>query len=422
MKRFLFMAALVVTGEAIFGLPFVVARVFRPTLLEVLDITNFQLGAAFSVYGIVAMIAYFPGGPLADRFPARKLMSASLISTAAGGLVYASLPSIGLLQVLFGFWGLTTILLFWAALIRATRDWGGEDSQGKAFGILDGGRGLFGAVVATFTVALFASLMPDDPDTATLDQKAGALRQVILIFTALTLGASALVWKFIPDGASGPQKRPERPRVGRGQIMSVVGNPLVWLQALIVAAAYTGYKGIDDLGLYARDVFGFNDVEAATLGTVSFWVRPFAAFGAGALGDKLGGARTIAVCFAIMILGDLALAGGLLDPSLPWTLFVTVVATSAAVYAVRGLYFAIFSEASVPAALTGTAAGLVSVVGYTPDIFMGPLMGYLIDSSPGATGHQHFFAAQAAFAAGGLVCTIAFALLSKRRRAGRDAA
>jgi sugar phosphate permease len=42
-------------------------------------------------------------------------------------------------------------------------------------------------------------------------------------------------------------------------------------------------------------------------------------------------------------------------------------------------------------ALTGTAVGLVSLQGYTPDIFAGPAMGYLLDNSQGEQGHQHVF-------------------------------
>ncbi len=75
------MFALVVAGEAIFGLPFLVARIFRPTLLDVFGITNLQLGTAFSVYGVVAMLLYFPGGTLADRFSARMMMSDALVDT-----------------------------------------------------------------------------------------------------------------------------------------------------------------------------------------------------------------------------------------------------------------------------------------------------------------------------------------------------
>jgi hypothetical protein len=39
--------ALILAGETIFFLPFVLARVFRPTLLAVFQISNFELGAYF---------------------------------------------------------------------------------------------------------------------------------------------------------------------------------------------------------------------------------------------------------------------------------------------------------------------------------------------------------------------------------------
>ena len=160
------MLTLIIAGEAVFGLPFVVVRVFRPTLLDVFGISNLQLGSAFALYGVLAMAAYLPGGPLADRYSARKLMSLALGATAVGGLIYARIPSSTTLTLLFGYWGITTILLFWSPLIRATRAWGGAQAQGRAFGILDGGRGLFAAVLGSSTVALFSVLLPDDPQTA----------------------------------------------------------------------------------------------------------------------------------------------------------------------------------------------------------------------------------------------------------------
>ncbi len=63
------------------------------------------------------------------------------------------------------------------------------------------------------------------------------------------------------------------------------------------------------------------------------------------------------------------------------------------------------------ARLTGTATGVVSVVGYTPDIFVSPVAGYLLDRSPGVLGHQHFFAFMAVFAAAGIVASVVFSRL-----------
>ena len=127
LRRIFVMFTLIVAGEAVFLLPFVIARIFRPTFLEVFDINNLQLGLSFSVYGTIAMVAYFAGGPIADRFSARRLMTVALITTGTGGILLVNRPSLSVLTVLYGFWGLTTILLFWAALIR------GHPGMGRCF-------------------------------------------------------------------------------------------------------------------------------------------------------------------------------------------------------------------------------------------------------------------------------------------------
>ncbi|MFA9410306.1 MAG: MFS transporter, partial [Deltaproteobacteria bacterium] len=92
LERLLFIGCLIVAGEAVFGLPFHVTRFFRPTVLEVFEFTNTELGAVQAAYGVVAMLAYFPGGLLADRFSARRLLTGSLLCTSLGGFYFASVP------------------------------------------------------------------------------------------------------------------------------------------------------------------------------------------------------------------------------------------------------------------------------------------------------------------------------------------
>lgn len=140
----IYLLLLILAGEAVFILPFVLPRIFRPTVLEIFELGNVELGLCFSIYGLVAVPSYLLGGPLADRFPPRKLIAIALWMTALGGILFATYPSFRTLQLLYGYWGFTTIFLFWAPMIKATRVWGGVTSQGKAFGLLDGGRGLTG--------------------------------------------------------------------------------------------------------------------------------------------------------------------------------------------------------------------------------------------------------------------------------------
>ncbi|MBX2802708.1 MAG: MFS transporter [Myxococcales bacterium] len=396
------MLALILAGEAIFALPFVLVRIFRPTVLEVFDINNTQLGAIFSFYGVVALLSYFPGGPLADRFPARKLMVAALLLTATGGLGYATLPDVNGLRLLYGWFGLTTILLFWAALLRATREWGGSDAQGRAYGLLDGGRGLVAALLASVSVALFAVMLPD-AENIDLAAKASALRSTILYFTAGTAFAAVVVW----FGVTEPEATEARPRLEWSQIGSVLKMPTLWLQAVIVVCAYIAYKGTDDFSLLASDALGYDDVQAASVGTLSFWVRPFAAVAAGLLADRLGGSRVLMGSFALLFVCNLAVIGTA-DLGLAPVLVSAVLATSVFVFGLRGVYFAIFDEAKVPLHATGTAVGVVSVIGYTPDIFMGPLMGMILDGNPGVLGHQYLFGLLAVAAALGGLATWGF--------------
>jgi sugar phosphate permease len=85
-----------------------------------------------------------------------------------------------------------------------------------------------------------------------------------------------------------------------------------------------------------------------------------------------------------------------------------VLISCVAVFGLRGVYFALFQEGSVPLETTGTAVGLVSVIGYTPDVFVSLAGGWLLDRSPGVAGHQHFFLFLSAFAVIGLLASLGF--------------
>ena len=416
--RFLYMIGLILAGEAVYALPFHVTRFFRPTVLEVFGLSNTELGTAQAVYGIVAMLAYFPGGPLADRFPARKLLALSLWSTAVGGLYMATMPGYRGAILVWGFFGITTILLFWAALIRATREWGGTDEQGRAFGLLEGGRGLLAAVLATIGAALFGFMFPEGYADASFEDKKQALSLIIYGYTLVTAVSGVYVWFVLSDGhpcgqATLEEWKPETESTWT-HIMRVLRMPAVWLTSIIVVCAYVGYKGFDNYSLYAVEGFGLSEVEAAGIAAIGAWMRPVAALGAGLLGDRFLVSRMTVVCFAVLLASQLFFAIHTPQPGVAWLLLTNILVGSSAIFGLRSLYYALFEESKVPTAVTGTAVGLVSVLGYTPDIFVSYTGGVLLDRSPGLTGHQHYFYFLAAFAAIGLI--VSFILMRRLQR------
>ena len=86
-----------------------------------------------------------------------------------------------------------------------------------------------------------------------------------------------------------------------------------------------------------------------------------------------------------------------------------------AVFALRGIYFALLEENQTPAYLTGAAVGLVSLVGYTPEIFFAPITGRILDANPGIVGFRHYFLFLAGVMLLGIVVVI---VLLRLRRLG----
>ncbi len=402
-SKWLVIFSLVFAGEMIFSLPFHVARFFRPTLLDVFNLTNTELGDIVAVYGIMAMVAYFPGGALADRFSARKLMTLSLLATGLGGFYFAQIPGQTGLFVVFGWWGVTTIFLFWAAMIKATREWGGKLSQGRAFGILDGGRGLIAAAAATLAVVLLSSIMQVDVEKTTDEERKKALQAVIYLYTFLTIFASLLVWFFISDTKNNSTKRNKNIWEG---IRDVMRNRIVWLQAIVVVCAYSAYKGLDYYSLYAVDVLEMNEVDAAFFISNASYLRAVSAVATGFVVDRLSASKVIGWLFGGLIASYLILSLFTPNSSTILIIYSNIIITFIAVYGLRGVYFALLGETKISGKLTGTAVGLISVIGYTPDAFFNSLAGRILDASPGLKGHQHFYLLLAAFSFVGILATI----------------
>ena len=409
-KRSISMLALILAGEAVFFLPFVLIRVFRPTVLEVFEVSNLQLGIIFSAYGVIAMASYFFGGPLADRFQARKLIAVALAMTAAGGIVLSTYPSIQHMRWLYAFWGMSTILLFWAALMKATRSWGTKNTQGISFGLMEGGRGLSAALMATFAVGLFASLSPVDFDVITLEEKRIAFREVIFYVSGFVFLVAIFAWFALPETIVLSKDKAENKSLI--VIKKVAKMPAIWLQAIIIVCGYCAYKATDDFSLFANEVLNFNDVESAGVGTMALWMRPISALVAGVIADRFSASKMIIISFTIMIIGGTFIALGLISYNLVWLYIFSIAIMSTGIFALRGLYFAIMEEGNIPLAYTGTAIGIMSVIGYTPDIFMGPLMGYILDSNPGLVGHQNLFFVLAGFSVIGLIAAVGFRRVS----------
>jgi MFS family permease len=411
-KKFLILTLLILSGEFIYFLPYVLSRVFRPTFLDVFQLNNFQLGSLFSVYGVVALLSYIYGGVITDRYSPRKLMSSALFLTALGGLVLASYPSYQTLQILYGYWGFTSVFLFWGAMIKATRLWGGDNNQGKAFGFLDGGRGIVAASMGSIGVFVFTIVLTSDIESASVLERQEAFRYVILLSSFMVAFIGLLVLIFLRN-MEDKNTNFELPLNTLTNIKGVLKNESIWLLMLIIMCAYVGYKVTDIYSLYASEVMLYDQIEAAEVGALQLYLRPIVCIAIGLLADRTKNMFWIIFGFITMLIGALIFSFGIIKPDMNFIFFLSLVILAVGTYSIRALYFAVLKEANVAFALTGTAVGIISVVGYSPDIFAGPIMGYLLDENPGIIGHQYVYFMLVIFSIIGLIASIRFARLTK---------
>ncbi|MFQ3341514.1 MAG: nitrate/nitrite transporter NarK [Flavobacteriaceae bacterium] len=399
------MTALIIAGEAIFLLPFIVMRVFKPIIRDVFRISDLEIGEAQALYGISALISYFFGGFIADKWEARKLLSISLIITSIGGVIMVSIPSIITFKILYGLWGISTIFLFWAALIKATRQWGDENNQGVSFGLLDGGRGLFAATIALFGASILSYFFPEEAAVVTYADKKITLQYILGAITGVVFLISLFVWFSLSNEEF---KVSKENNFSFKQAFDLFKKRKIIFYSLLIMSAYSAYKITGVFGIYAKDVWGFSIENATYFAVFIQFTRPLTVVFVGWIGDKLSPSRLVLPCFIFIAIASILIGSGGFEKKYFILSFSFFVLIAIGTYSLRGLYFALIEEIKAPIQITGTLVGVISVIGFTPDIFMSLFTGYILGKDPAVEEYQYLFTMFSIFPIIGLIAAFLF--------------
>lgn len=376
-------------GGFIYLLPYIRYTFYEP-LQNALGIDHTAFGVSMSAYGICALLTYWPGGWLADRISARKLLSFSYLLTGLLGFYFATYPSYIMTIIIHGAWGVATTLTFWSAYIRATKDMAGAEEQGKFFGLLEGIRGLVSTVASFAVVAIFAQFA---------SEKEG-LSWCIYFMSAGTVTAALLTWFLFEDSG-----KLEPGESLMQDVMATFKSPLVWAIALIVFSCYSAMVIGSYLTPYLTDVMGISAATAAFWAT--FWnygCQFLAGPVGGIIGDKIG-SRPLVILVGYIALFATGVVIYLIPVNPAWTqpLIFMIISLFAAMYAIRGVYFSLVEDLKIPASISGAAIGFASVIGFAPDAFMYTWAGNVLDTHPGAAGYKILFGTSAGLSALGVI-------------------
>ncbi|AJZ58524.1 major Facilitator Superfamily protein [Paraburkholderia fungorum] len=411
-QRYIQLMLLVLAAGAIYPILYL-RQVYQPTMLEVFHITDSQLGYLYSMLGTIFLLSYLPSGWLADRIAPRLLICFSLIATGVLGLWYSTAPSFNVLMLIFGGWGLSTGLTFWAAVIKRVTMIAGTHEQGRFFGLLDGGRGLIEAMLATIAITLFAwfTQTKGEPVTA-------GFRLVVYMYAFLCI-ALGVVLALVKDPQGTKDAAANRATRKRSNVLldlkTLASIPELWLVAAIVFCGYQVFWATYSFSAYLHEgEIGLTVVMAGTITTLKLWMRPIGGIGGGFLGDRYS---KVSVLVIALFLAALSLLGLMAAPRISSHVLLVflVLFIGILTYAIRGLYWSLLDRCNIPVETMGLAIGLISVLGYSPDVFLPLINGYLTQNFPGVFGYQLYFGYVAGMAAlGGFAGLALRNMLSKK--------
>ena len=408
LQRYFQFFLVVLAAGAIF--PIIYLRTnYQETLLEVFSITLQQLNTIYSVLGIVWVAGYLPSGVISDKFSAKKLLVVSLLGTAAGGFWFARIPGFGGVAVIYGIWGLFSVFTFWSAHMKIVKLLSTSSEEGRFFGILDGGRGVVEALLASLAVFIFSRILGDSGEIVV--KRAAIVAVIYLYAVALTI-VGILIWIFVKE--EGPDKtlRTESEQFRFSDVPKILRNSNLYLHGAIVFFGYAVYWTVYYIGGFLQTNLGAAPVTVGTVTVAILWMRPVGGLAGGWFADKAGKTGTIAVCLggaavwlAFMALLPASLANGLF--------FALAIVLGIFLYGIRGTYWSILGDNGFENRRMGTAIGAISLFGYLPDILLPQFNSMLFNRFGDEGGYNVYFLSSAAIAAAGILCIIAYRRMNR---------
>ncbi len=384
-----FLIVLISMGSSVIYTPMYLKGVFYDPLMQALGCTNADLGAMVSFYGIAAVIFYLPSGILADKFRMRTLATWGFLGTAILTFLYAMLPSVQMCFVLFGGMGITSILIWWGTRFKVIRLCCEEEEYPTKIGVSYSIYGAAGLIIGAINVAIVA-LFPIP---------AQGVQAVLIVLGAIIAILGILSYIAIPDFKGEISK--DSKLFSLADAAEAIKTPGVVWACLAYFCVYTVYQG----ATYTTPYMTAMGVDANLVNLVglirTYGIGLLAGPVLGVIAARIKSTKTIMGCFALAIVILVVFMLLPQDPGMAMIAVCLVVVFGFATYGAFSIGSSPLSELGIPMRIFGTAAGLLSVIGFCPDVFIHTWYGSMIDAM-GNGAYNVIFAIEAAFAVAGI--------------------
>lgn len=358
-----------------------------------MGLSHTEIGLLLSANAIIATALFVVGGMLADRFETRRLIPLGLIGTGCLGVYLATFPPFSSLLIVFSLLAVCADCLFWPSLLKAIRNLGNDQEQGRLFGLLEGGRGVVDTLVAFAALGVFVAMGSGE----------SGLKSAILFYSVIDLLAGTLTW-FLLKGDSAPSLA--KPKNGLANLMEAIKVPGIWLVSLNVFMVYIVYCGLTYFIPYLKEMYGLPVALVGAYGIINqYFLKILGGPAGGFIADKQFKSTSRYLKWAFLALLPL-MAVIMLIPKSPTFIYAGMAATlsfALIVFSMRGVFWAPMGEVGIPQHITGSAFGIGCLIGYAPGMFAYVIYGAILDHFPGQQGYNWVFTLMSILAVAGFM-------------------
>ena len=366
--------------------------------------TDGQIGTILSSIGIIAVISYIFGGPLADKVRSKVLLMFCCLSTAACSLVMITFPRYEIMLVVQVVLGVCALLPHWSPLCKFITTIGKTSEQmNKIWGIYTAVVGASGGLIGLICTAILNGS----------DARTG-MRITVLIYVALEIFC-AIMFPVVDKSKHGDPVSDGGGSFKFSDIGKLLLMPKMWLIFLTMACLYQIGLAFTYIMPLLSNVFLVPLATVTLISTIRGNLIKIATGPAsGTLAAKLHSSPK-----ANLILYVLCFIGLALLVIIPWgpgsiAIAMISVAILAIAYSASGTYFTpIIVDAGIPTEWLGTASGFACVVMTLPDTFVYKLAGNAIEKHGDAAYRTIFIVILAALVVGAIANALLISIRKK---------
>ncbi|GEQ06601.1 MFS transporter [Staphylococcus gallinarum] len=358
------------TGQIIYSAFEAFKGTFYNLLLEVLNISNSELGVIFSLIGI-SVFFYIPGGWVNNRFSIKSILIFGLIVRfITMTFVITCSPSFSILKIIAIIWGVVDAF-FWPAVLNGVTLFTKENKRAIGFGLLESVRRAEEMLMNLLIVAIM-----------TIFSGIAIFKGSMLTYNLLILPLIILIIKFVPKNGISTEK--ENNNINKSKealrgIFFVFSKPKIWLAAISALTIYWSYIILIYSVPYLQNLYDLSTSQTALFGI----------FNTGLMGVLMGIIAGIIANFVFkssskMIAVALFISSVILTIivffKIPMVLsFMLLILFSVTTFLSKSVILAPIAELKIPEKYMGSAMSIGSFVAYAPIFWVYTMNGAFLD-------------------------------------------